>query len=419
MSSPALAHNSDLSITGLMKAGFHPQEVDYFCLANPKSACSSLKYNLWKLEHERNRASFPPPANKGGAGVHSTKKSPLRRITEETLLPALDSSAATFTIVRNPYARLLSSYMDKIMGNKRPKKFLLMSLGLRENEDISFEQFVRHVCSTDAREMDKHWAPQSYLTQIRDLSYDYIGAVENLDPSIRRILDLVSGGGDQDAARAEEEALASFRPHSTSAAERLRTYYTDELAAAVAERYADDFEMFGYSRDIRDASNPPAIPASLMRSSGARRMSEALSLIARIEEALGTEDLAGARELVQALSTDDASLASETLYMVGEVHYASGDYDAADRFLKEAIARNEKVARYWGRYAETLLKLGRTAEAVDAAEQTVAAGPGRRRLLLIAAACHKANGNMEKHRKYREDAKYFTALNLADSDSDD
>lgn len=163
----------------------------------------------------------------------------------------------TFAIVRCPFARLASCYLDKIVGRNQPfwKLDHAMQSTLDPN-DYTFRTFVETLADPEMRELDEHWRPQ----------HDFL-VYENYDD----IFDLARF---RKAAATLEEKIG-FRVHDARRHTRhgidgltrvggcgpdtppleiltMRTrgevpepanLYDDELVARVAEWYADDLAL--------------------------------------------------------------------------------------------------------------------------------------------------------------------------------
>ncbi len=144
-----------------------------------------------------------------------------------------------FAFVRNPWARLFSCYMDKIVGPsiREHQPFILERFGF--SPGIPFERFVQGVAGIDDAEADDHFRGQFYtLSWQGELVVDYVGRFENLP----RDWDIV-----RDSHGLPE---LPFAPVNTNRPrfdfDYHKPHYTPELIEIVAERYADDIRHFGY-----------------------------------------------------------------------------------------------------------------------------------------------------------------------------
>lgn len=148
----------------------------------------------------------------------------------------LHSSSFTFTVVRNPFDRLVSCYKDKVCNTKHimQKKYF----GLIYH-NMPFDKFVRAVCLIPDCIADIHFKSQhSFLYDQSICLANWIGHYENLAQDFEYL-----------AKRLDLPAL----PHlNNSQKGDWKSYYTPELEECVARRYQKDFELFGYKPTINE-----------------------------------------------------------------------------------------------------------------------------------------------------------------------
>lgn len=390
-----------LCLAGFEKVAFLPASRRFAVAVNPKAACSSLKYNIWEAEFEAGSSPWPPPNRKNGGAIHRLNNNPIRHLDPGGMDEAL-SSMPLYSVVRNPYLRILSCYLDKILQDRKEKKFLLLSLGCDANRPVSFEEFVDYLANTNSREMDMHWAPQNFLMQADYVAYAAIGSVEDLDGSVARIL----------AAHYDRPARPAkpFRPHSTGAAAQFAEYFTDRIVELVARRYADDFDAFGYSRDPARIGEPPDLAgARARRGEGAARRAE------RFRETLRAWNAIRDRNPYLALrvSAVGPDAEPEQRAIAGQANLLVGRLDEAERHLSAAVAAAGGVTRYRILLSECLLGLGRSNEAADLAEDTLALGRYRVAPLVQAAKACRQAGRRDRAARYEADADVAKSLSLA------
>ena len=146
-----------------------------------------------------------------------------------------------FTIVRNPYTRILSCYLDKIAGPFHERGVRLRRLGMKSSALISFNEFL---CGVKERPLaDDHWAPQTHLLNPNRIHYDVIGRFESFTSSIVNILKNI----DQKAVIPIGELTRDY--HATGALSQTEEFIGAHQAKIIEEIYDDDFTTFGYSRD--------------------------------------------------------------------------------------------------------------------------------------------------------------------------
>jgi hypothetical protein len=136
-----------------------------------------------------------------------------------------------FTFVRDPYARFVSAWRDKIVRG-RPGS------GIREPallETLSdFDRFVDWVLAQDPERINVHFRPQTML--VPD-NVDFIGRVESFDADLRHLFGRL-GLGDLPEVPHQNRSTWGKRPDPVLTPDRLEGF----------NRYfGDDFRRFGYA----------------------------------------------------------------------------------------------------------------------------------------------------------------------------
>jgi len=212
----------------------------YIYVETPKVACSTIKLTLQRMELEDPEFTYQDFED-----LHRRDYSPLVRLQQ---LPNFESyfkreDFVTFCFVRNPYTRLLSCYLDKIVHPTNFKKKVLLGIGLDEiniDRPITFEEFIKVVETQKPIEMDYHWRAQTYLTCQHIVDYSYVGKLESFSKDFKNIGKFLSPDF-------EKYYAAEFN-HKTNAQNLLDKYYTDDLYARVFEIYKVDFLNFSYNQ---------------------------------------------------------------------------------------------------------------------------------------------------------------------------
>ncbi|MBK1672482.1 hypothetical protein CKO35_04055 [Ectothiorhodospira shaposhnikovii] len=142
-----------------------------------------------------------------------------------------------FTVTREPYSRLLSAYLDKIVNGKRRSR-AEKALGKAAGEAIGFTEFCEYLAAGGIGE-DPHWYPQDWFIPC-DLSLlHHVGRMDTLAQDIDTIMRHIDPSRDP-------ERIGAQRDHRTNAHEHLGTHYTRDSARIVARLYSRDFQRFGY-----------------------------------------------------------------------------------------------------------------------------------------------------------------------------
>lgn len=149
----------------------------------------------------------------------------------------LDREAFKFTVVRDPYSRVLSAFNSKILVRKPQWRRFRVWWG--SDEVPEFADFCRYLDEGNLY-VDMHWAPQSAFMLLPLDRYDFIGKVETLDTDLPHILERVFG-----PERVKGMARGGL---TTGASDKVARAYGPREVEIVNRLYARDFEAFGYDR---------------------------------------------------------------------------------------------------------------------------------------------------------------------------
>jgi len=221
---------------------------NYVFANNPKVACTTTRKLLIDAEFGEVR-SF---AERSGT-LHYNNFLPFFNAWQMGDFPSFlaDPEVFKFCFVRNPYTRLLSGYLDKVVRGEPQKNNILEFLGKEDTPEteINFETFVRAVCEMPVLKQDAHWRVQYYHTCQEGIDFDFIGKFEHLENDLRAVADRI-GISEFITPETFGAAGKSSRQHATGAADLLRQYYRPELEALVWKGFREDFERFGYEKGL-------------------------------------------------------------------------------------------------------------------------------------------------------------------------
>lgn len=238
----------------------------------PKCACSSIGQIMFYSDHGR---YFDGDIHDSTEGLHKWAQADSQTPIENAVRARRGQS---FTCVRNPYARILSSFFDKIAGIQRNGKRyrgklvpqLIQTYGIEVGspEDgfdfdqiKSFRRFLLFARDT-ARwrrpmEPDIHWSSMSghIATLITNGGhYDQIFFTEKFDEGMQKVLD-----GSETPIKVDVKDVPRFNEsegHGPKRAHRVSDYFDDLSRHLIWEMYSSDFRLFRYDFDDPDNKMP-------------------------------------------------------------------------------------------------------------------------------------------------------------------
>jgi Sulfotransferase family len=226
----------------------------------PKAACSMMKELLRQLQSAPPLKLFVGPyrETRRDMFVHARENVPYPAITslpesdQRDLLESED--VLRFTIVRNPYTRLVSAWRDKVILCEPSAENVYAAIRgdlppLGKKDPVRFEEFVSFLEGGINEVWDAHWRRQVDLVFPQALSFTHIGKVECLSKTIDTLAYRIKGRGVPAIPRSHEASL------------HLPARYSADLAARVYSLYREDFTTFGYEsgswpRDSEELGEP-------------------------------------------------------------------------------------------------------------------------------------------------------------------
>ncbi len=220
----------------------------YMYFEVPKAGCTTIKSLIHRLEN------LPPIAPFTGAlrevrrdmFIHNRSQFALKSLLDhndaqqEEILTSPD--IFRFSVVRNPYSRLLSAWSDKVRqcspGYESFYKRLAGGLPAPDGSTppLPFETFVADISRHDIANANPHWRMQSAHLLADAIPLSFIGRLEDLNAAIT--LFLQKAGFDQNAR------AGAMNPGGGAS-----SHYTEALARQVWSLYEPDFQAFGYDRE--------------------------------------------------------------------------------------------------------------------------------------------------------------------------
>lgn len=241
MNATEVRANVPLTRTFMLQALHYCEDADVLYLNNAKAGCSTIKAGLIQAM-SRQAAPDAPETILSAKDVHGRGAKWSDRLAKVT-----PEKTFSFTLVRNPFARVLSAYLDKIArpGGLLRHQFYLQN-GLQFDQEISFEEFL-DLLDPSKTLLDQHWRPQ-----VDNVLAGYVG--------LSRVYYLENFGDTQDDLVSHIPMDIRFekrQSHGTSANDRLVSYMTPRAVDRIRDLYRPDFETFRYSTDPSNASEAP------------------------------------------------------------------------------------------------------------------------------------------------------------------
>ena len=228
MSKPA-KHSYRLNGEAFARSLHLSQKFGVVYVNNPKAACSTIKLTL-------QRAELQQPDYMPETSVHDHEVSPL--LTGLNILgherQHLDGKFV-FSFVRNPFERLKSVYVNKIVRPQKKGSFRVQA-GFPADCCPSFEDFVRAVCNQPTAKQNAHWRLQTMNLSVGGLRFDFVGKVESFSRDWQELSTLTG-----------LPAEAHFAGKRSDSSIKDTLEFFPDLISAVRESYAPDFERFGYA----------------------------------------------------------------------------------------------------------------------------------------------------------------------------
>ena len=215
----------------------------------PKNACSTMRLSIalangaiddtrhWKWIHHNNDAFVPSSRD-------------------------LATVSYRFVILRCPYARLVSCFLDKFVSRSTSAwkfKELVESAEDIDLPRLTFRQFCVHLADQRVRNADHHWRPQSQFLLYRDytrifcvedfatlrdelkrkIGFDIVDArpLAKHDSSHFKTLPQTKSFADTEIWQIESMMMSGLRPDPAS-------FYDDDLRELAAATYHQDFRLY-------------------------------------------------------------------------------------------------------------------------------------------------------------------------------
>ena len=224
----------------------------------PKCACSTIGQALYYSDHGH---YYDGDIHDAGDGIHKWAFDDSKPIISERVR----DDTFTFTCVRNPWTRVLSSFFDKIAGIQRSgnryRGHALTPIIARYGVDVdgdfdqikSFRRFLLFARDTirfrKPMDPDIHWSAVSghASTLVKGGGrYDMIIATEDFKAGMKAVMSKVDQKHPVDV-----DAMPRFNESEGHGPKRLHPvedFYDDLSIHLMHEAYRRDFNLFNYSK---------------------------------------------------------------------------------------------------------------------------------------------------------------------------
>ncbi len=238
----------------------------YTYVVVPKSGCTSAGQYLYFADHGR---YYYRDVHQLQLGLY---KASVDEVALQRRLDHVADKLFVFTFVRDPYARLVSGFLDKVTDLDQAYRPDLrdrltadwgVALGPDADQVASFRAFVRFVDyqhglqaevdagAEDDREewqrIDLHWLNQSWYVQRGDQiaeRVDFIGTIETMAEDLAVLTAHLGPKHKPDLAQMPRFGAGPKRKHP------LPDYFDADTKAIVDRLYERDFALFGYPTTV-------------------------------------------------------------------------------------------------------------------------------------------------------------------------
>jgi hypothetical protein len=151
-----------------------------------------------------------------------------------------------FTIVRNPFERLVSCYNDKVifdLNNIDNNKYYFKNYPIEIAPNISFNKFVKIISKIPDFLADRHFKSQYYsITKKKGILFDFIGKVENIKNDWKLLANQY--GFNENLAHKNKTSFFGLK-------NKYFEYYDLRTFKRVYKRYKNDIVNLGYEEEYQ------------------------------------------------------------------------------------------------------------------------------------------------------------------------
>lgn len=251
----SLVHVQQLRARGIIDQLYIDEKLKIMYCAVPKSGCTGLKG--WML---KGAGLFT-----GGSAHNKTLfKGPRLRVatymTDEEVQKVLNNGEYfKFTIVRNPFTRVLATYLERFntclqqkrrtagechMWKKALTRDEAAAKGLKD--DMTFQDYLDSLDKYGPQHkpinfLNAHWLPASQVCAMDEIEYDYVGRLEEKS-DMQMVYDFT--GQQPEFSASQKKKLQ----HSEGTDKKKAQYFTEKAHDDIARLYKNwDLDLLGYT----------------------------------------------------------------------------------------------------------------------------------------------------------------------------
>lgn len=217
-------------------------------VGNAKAGNTTIFNLLFYYDHQ-----FLYPYKNIYESKNALNRSPIAKIN------ALNNTLV-FSFVRNPFRRILSCFFSKVVSESDEKYFFLRdrlvcnySMNPKDDNRVNFKKFLFFVKeqfkNREIQDVNVHWRPQIVNLSLGQPRIDYIGRIEKFQSQITHILYEINAPSNIfDFVKVQYNVTGSNKM-------KLDDFFDKESINLVLDLYKEDFEAFGYSKELIDREN--------------------------------------------------------------------------------------------------------------------------------------------------------------------
>ncbi|PSL19145.1 sulfotransferase family 2 domain-containing protein [Shimia abyssi] len=217
----------------------------FLYMKNHKAACTTVLATLMaNLLDQKGEGTGSIDMNTVHTPPNTLLLTGPRGLKMAQVLEALaDRRVYRFTIIREPVARTVSSFADKIVKGDKQKTKLMRYLKRPVNSDMSLSQFLDIMAQDPgARDVDRHWRSQRLEVSYDFINYDFVGDMADLDGALNRIVRHIFK-----VDRPQVQDTRTSLGHKSKSAELIEGM-TPSDRRNIETAFGPDFEMY---HDVR------------------------------------------------------------------------------------------------------------------------------------------------------------------------